>query len=340
MKLTLCILSLAMAGLLAAVVSKLAAGSNTTSKKETSILRRTKEEKKSTTPVDTVDIRLDIDGIKAVSSDDLQLVCDSLLLAYQDWNSAAGSSMELVTVEPQSFAVSDNPDESKLWVLARAGFQVNEHSKLEEAQDRELSTSSLLVQQLLEANGKDGGTSIKDLNEAFCNKLKAVGSKNLATAHNCSFAFLVTPGHSGFRSTQQALVTMRGALPRKLSPQETAALENRVVYTYNSVFKLAGYAMRSFKLVVDVNMQMVEQESSSRGDLLVLAQAVVGRQPVDSTPLDDETYSDGSLVDSQDIRSMESTFYSLLCYLLQTSGTMTFEHVHECNFRFVFEFAH
>lgn len=82
----------------------------------------------------------------------------------------------------------------------------------------------------------------------FCDRLATSGSANLANAHHCSITFVEDPTISmtyNSDKSAQGFLSMT-SVPKELSINDAAIIENAAVETYNAAWKKLGYTIDSF----------------------------------------------------------------------------------------------
>jgi hypothetical protein len=314
---------------------------------------------------DPAEARVMVHGLlQETSAEDLSIISKSVVAAYNSAYSATGYSFTALETK----ASVSGPDNVGWWwgrnfwpgcrwcpdddALADSNTDAQAQAQLIFVEAMPVGpTGNNAAIQSVAMQDMHLGDIHKKFEENFCGLLRTSGSKNLASASQCSLSFLETPGHTASSvpvesaystnngEAEQAQVVMHGTL-HDLSEKDYAVIDTTILAAYNEAFAKTGYAASSFKAVADIKMPNNDDNALMvNAATMVSAQWWWGRNFWPGCrwcPDDDATaLSDYPILEESDMAFMHEAFEKTFCSKLQNSGLANFANVNNCSFRFV-----
>ena len=309
------------------------------------------------------DVRVTIHGMKAdLSDEDLAIVNQSIVKAYNKAYLTSGYSMNTFDAEvstPLEDPLSWDPT-CRLCPPAEesivAAAKTEGHLFLGRVQVSWDPTCRLCPPDV-ETTIKNLGDMHQSFENNFCAGLRESGSDTLAEARDCTFSFLNMPGQAEENlpiveqsngQNAEVQLTLQGTL-HDLSEKDMKIIDGSIVSAYNEAFSSAGYKLKSFETVSDIELPSnvswdptcrlcpPNTESMRMGstNLIVATADTLGWDPTCRLcpPAEDVTVAE--LSDAK-LAFLHTAFEKTFCAKLQKSGSANFANVSGCSFRFVF----
>jgi hypothetical protein len=212
--------------------------------------------------------------------------------------------------------------------------------------------------------GFNGVSSFGDLHKKFeqdlCDRLRKSDVSKFSQAKDCSFSFVEHSGLTKNKGPVEASYTEQGenldaqlmlvGLNGELSEKNVEFLNKVVVESHNKAFQTLGISIESFQTLAQVHTGKANQgwldqctfccwvPDDDRYDcptyldeVTILPARIRG-----ATVYDDNNDSNKNKNVNVQTKMSHADFENLVCLELRTSGNPVFEHVHDCNFHFIY----
>jgi hypothetical protein len=313
------------------------------------------------------DVRVTIHGMKGdLSDEDIEIVNQSIVKAYNQAYSTSGYSMNSFTAEV-STPIEDTLGWDPYCRLCPPAKETMVTSKVKTEGQLFLGRVQVSWDPYCRLCPPDVETTIKNLADMhqtfenkFCAGLRESGSDALTEARDCSFSFLNMPGQAEENlpiveqsngQNSEAQLTLQGTL-NDLSEKDLQVLDESIVSAYNEAFSSAGYKLESFKTVADLELPSnvswdpycrlcppdTDAVKVGSAKLIVASAATLGWDPYCRLcpPAEDATVAATPELSDAKLAFLHTAFEKTLCAKLQNSGEANFANVSGCSFRFVF----
>ena len=189
----------------------------------------------------------------------------------------------------------------------------------------------------------------KKFEQDLCERLRKSDISKFSQAKDCSFSFVE---HSGLtnKGPVEAAYTEQGGnsdaqlmlvgLHGEMSKENVEFLHQVVVQAHNKAFQTSGLSIESFKTLAQVQVGQANQGWLDQCPFCCRPDARRCPTSLDEVTIVAARISGATVSSDKNVNVLaeisHADFESLVCLELRTSGNAVFEHVHDCNFHFVY----